>query len=94
MQIYLIFYRIMAYCCQPPIHLKNDIIGGREQIGFSCPRQHDLLDYITANGKKELEIICSNLDDLGWACYYMDDGSLAGTTENPYIITIDTRGYR
>jgi DNA-binding MarR family transcriptional regulator len=50
-------------------------LGGKEQIGISCLGLVDYLKYLNEDGSKNFEKIISELTDLGWACYYMDDGS-------------------
>ncbi len=52
--------------------------GGKEQIGISCLGFKEYVKYLNEDGSKNLEKIFSELTDLGWACYYMDDGSYFG----------------
>jgi hypothetical protein len=56
------------------------IFGGIEQLGISCPNIGDYNKYINENGTKNLEKIFSELTELGWACYYMDDGFYFGSS--------------
>jgi len=51
------------------------LIVSEEQIGISCPGFKDYVRYLNEDGSKNFEMIASELDDLGRACYFMDDGS-------------------
>jgi len=51
-------------------------LGGKEQLGISCPGLDRYLEYLLPDGSKNKDKIFAELDDFGWACYYMDDGSL------------------
>jgi hypothetical protein len=59
----------------PAHHFSGSILGGSEQLGISCPGFSDYIKYCNSDGSKNLEKIISELNPLGWACYYMDDGS-------------------
>jgi transposase len=72
-------WQLRAVHMTPPVHLKNDFIGGKEQFGITCTKMDFLLDYTNPDGSKNLEKIFEDLNDLGWACYYMDDGSYLGS---------------
>jgi hypothetical protein len=49
--------------------------GGKEQLGISCPGFDAYIKYLNEDGSKNYDKIISELDSLGWACYFMDDGS-------------------
>jgi len=49
--------------------------GGKEQIGISCPGFESYVQYLNEDGSKNFDKIVRELNDLGWACYFMDDGS-------------------
>jgi hypothetical protein len=53
-------------------------IGGKEQLGISCSGLQEYTRYLNEDGSKNLDKIFSELNDLGWACYYMDDGTFFG----------------
>lgn len=53
-------------------------IGGKEQLGISCSGLQGYTRYLNEDGSKNLDKIFSELNDLGWACYYMDDGTFFG----------------
>jgi hypothetical protein len=57
--------------------MSNDkiYIGGKEQLGISCSGLKEYTVYLKKDGSKDYEKIFSELTDLGWACYFMDDGS-------------------
>jgi hypothetical protein len=50
-------------------------LGGKEQLGLSCSGLVNYLPYLKSDGSKNFEKIIAELIELGWACYYMDDGS-------------------
>jgi len=50
-------------------------IGGKEQMGISCPGMKDYVRYLNDDGSKNYERMIQELKPLGWACYFMDDGS-------------------
>lgn len=55
---------------------KTFFVDKKEQLNLSCPGMIEYTRYLTTEGKKDYEKIVSEMDDLGWACYYMDDGSI------------------
>jgi len=61
----------------PASHFSGEgtYIGGEEQIGISCINFNTYLNYLNEDGSKNYEKIIMDLNDLGWACYFMDDGS-------------------
>lgn len=61
-----------------PSHGDEIYRGGGEQIGISCPGLGSYLKYLNPDGSKNYEMIYSEMDSLGWACYFMDDGSYFG----------------
>lgn len=73
-------------------------IGGKEQLGISCPGLMKYLSYLNFDGSKNFEKIANELNGLGWACVFMDDGSyfsgirvliakqsVCGMLENKYV---------
>jgi len=60
-------------------------MGGKEQLGISCPGLNRYIEYLLPDGSKNKDKILAELDDFGWACYYMDDGSLLGTSHTMSI---------
>jgi transposase len=64
----------------PANHFSGDyILGGMEQLGIACPGYHPEINnyerYLNPDRTKNYEKIISELNPLGWACYFMDDGS-------------------
>lgn len=61
----------------PSSHFSGEgiYLGGKEQIGISCPGYGSYIQYLNADGSKNFGKIVGELNDLGWACYFMDDGS-------------------
>lgn len=62
--------------------------GGREQLNISCPGFNFYSKYLNADGSKNYEKIISELNPLGWACYFMDDGSFLN---NKTVISINKK---
>lgn len=56
-------------------------IGGKEQLGISCPGLIKYKSYINPDGSKNFEKIAEELNELGWACVFMDDGSYFSGTK-------------
>jgi len=54
---------------------EDGVIISEEQLGISCPGLQDYCRYLNKDGSKNHEMIASELNDLGIACYFMDDGS-------------------
>lgn len=59
---------------------KGRILGGGEQMAFSCSGMQDYVPYLNEDGSKNFHKIFKEMQDLGWACYFMDDGSFFGGT--------------
>ena len=55
---------------------EDSIIISEEQLGISCPGLQEYCRYLNDDGSKNHEMIASELNDLGIACYFMDDGSV------------------
>jgi hypothetical protein len=55
--------------------VKGDTIKSSEHIGISCSGMGSYLAYLNPDGSRNHEKIFQELDDLGWMCYFMDDGS-------------------
>lgn len=55
--------------------MKGETVKSSEQLGISCPGMGRYLFYLNPDGTRNHERIFQELDDLGWACYFMDDGS-------------------
>lgn len=51
------------------------VIVSEEQIGLSCPGFDEYCRYLNPDGSRNFEMIAAELNDLGRACYFMDDGS-------------------
>lgn len=66
----------------------DNYYGGREQLGFSCSGFKNYTKYLNPDGSKNYEKIISELNPLGWACYFMDDGSYWGSKT---VITINKK---
>jgi len=66
------------------------ILGGKNQIGISCPGLTLYIKYLNKDGSKNHEKIFSELNELGWACYFMDDGSFFYGTK---VMSIDRKIY-
>jgi len=47
-----------------------------DQLGFSCAGLNDYTKYLNLDGSKNYSMIMQELNDIGWSCYFMDDGSL------------------
>lgn len=62
----------------PALHFSGDgtYFGGKEQMGMSCQGFGSYTQYLNEDGSKNFDKIAVELNDLGWACYFMDDGSL------------------
>jgi len=71
-----------------PRNAYDNIYGGKEQMGISCPGLKKYLRFINEDGTKNYEKIMLELKPLGWACYFMDDGSFFS---NRQCITIDKK---
>ena len=68
-----------------PRNVVDHIYGGKEQLGISCPGFNAYLKYLNKDGSKNHEKIMSELEPIGWACYFMDDGSFFS---NRLVVTI------
>ena len=55
--------------------IKGAVAKSSEQLGISCPGMGRYLGYLKKDGSKNHERIFAELNELGWACYFMDDGS-------------------
>jgi len=76
---YRVLHKYLASVFTVPakIIIKGDIYAeSNDQIGFSCIGLNDYTRYLNSDGSKNYNMILSELNDLGWACYFMDDGSL------------------
>jgi hypothetical protein len=65
-----------------------NFFGGKEQIGISCPGLSDYTKYMNPDGSKNYEMLISELSPIGWACYFMDDGSILGSSQ---VMTINNK---
>lgn len=71
-------YVASVFTVPAKIVIKGDIYAeSNDQIGFSCIGLNHYVRYLNSDGSKNYNMILSELNDLGWACYFMDDGSLS-----------------
>lgn len=78
----------LSNICTVPQKVSDKYYGGKEQINLSFPNFERYCEYLNEDGSKNYEKILSELNPLGWACYFMDDGSFYNTDSIKTIMSM------